>query len=419
MLKKILIIFLFLSLILVNGYMTISYATAVKVTDENLKSSLQKFVSSSDNDKNYNITVENKQIKITSDDGNYTINYDLTNKTTFTYEADITQGMSYKDFQEKTNGSSSTMIGYIAVADIQGVGYEDSLSYFAMCLLASAFSGMSSANTNNSFVIVDDTNMSEGVTIEKDPNDTKTIYASEFGDHVMEYVNSLYSEKQIFKDTDGLNTFEMSTERKDVTATSCKLVTTLTVDADAEFSKMIGYGNQLTDSMMNKNITEENVDYLIKLKVGQKCKIQSTEEITGYETSGSSCIEFSEDRTLITATAVGKTNGYIYVGNNETKKSIYVIVEENTGNQTLDTITININTISDTNNTDKPNVTPIKTETLNNNKQTTTTIQDTTTKKATLPQTGTNEVYIISAIGLVVIICIVLGIKNKKYKDVK
>lgn len=418
MLKKFLIIFLIVSLILVNGYMTISYATAVKVTDENLKSSLQKFVSSSDNDKNYKITVENKQIKITSDDGNYTINYDLTNKPTFTYEANIAQGMSYKNFQEKTNGSSSTMIGYIAVADIQGVGYEDSLSYFAMCLLASAFSGMSSANTNNSFVIVDDTNMSEGVTIEKDPNDTKTIYASEFGNRVMEYVNSLYAEKQTFKDTDGLNTFEMSTERKDVTTTSCKLVTTLTVDTDADFSKMIGYGNQLTDSMMNKNITEENADYLIKLKVGQKCKIESNESVTGHEISGSSCIEFDENHTTITATGIGKANGYIYIGNNNTKKSIYVIVEENVGNKTLEPISIKINTISETINTETPKETNVKTDTTNNNKQTTTK-DDSTVKATTLPQTGSNDIIIVGVIALLGILCLAFWIKVKRYKDIK
>ena len=288
MLKKILIIFLIVSLILVNGYMTISYATAVKVTDENLKSSLQKFVSSSDNDKNYKITVENKQIKITSDDGNYTINYDLTNKPTFTYEANIAQGMSYKDFQEKTNGSSSTMLGYVAVANIQGVEYEDSLAYFAMCLLAYAFSSMSSSNTSNSYVIFDDTELSEGVTIEKDPNDTKTIYASEFGNRVMEYVNAMYSEKQSFKDTDGLNTFEMTTEMKDKTSTSCKLVTTLTVDTDADFSQMKGYAEQMansfTDNSSNKTDSNSN-------------KATTTSQSSSSSSSGSSSSNSSNGST--------------------------------------------------------------------------------------------------------------------------
>lgn len=255
--KNIFIIFL-LSIFMIMSISSMTYAVSVKVTDENLKSALQKFVSSSDNDKNYKITVENNQIKITSDDGNYTLNYDLTNKPTFTYETEVKQGMSYKDFQEKTGGSSSTMLGYVAVANIQGVEYEDSVAYFAMCLLASAFSSMSSSNTNNSYIIYDDTELSEGVTIEKDPNDTKTIYASEFGNHVMEYVNSMYAEKQSFKDTDGLNTFEMATERKDVTSTSCKLVTTLTVDIDADFSQMKGYAEQMANSFNGNNNDNNN-----------------------------------------------------------------------------------------------------------------------------------------------------------------
>ena len=256
-LKKSLIMLILFIFTIASMY-SMSYAASVKVTDENLKSTLQKFVSSSDNDKNYKITVENNQIKMTSDEGNYTIDYDLTNKPTFTYTAEVQQGMSYKDFQEKTGGSSSTMLGYVAVANIQGVEYEDSLAYFAMCLLASAFSSMSSSNTSNSYVIFDDTELSEGVTIEKDPNDTKTIYASEFGNRVMEYVNAMYSEKQSFKDTDGLNTFEMTTEMKDKTSTSCKLVTTLTVDTDADFSQMKGYAEQMANSFTGNNDNNNN-----------------------------------------------------------------------------------------------------------------------------------------------------------------
>ena len=427
MIKKVLIVFLVLSFILVNGYMTISYAASVKVTDENLKSTLQEFVSSKDNNKNYKIIVENNQIKIKSDDGNYNINYDLTNKPTFMYEADIAQGMSYEDFQEKTQGSSSTIIAYSTVAKIQGVEYEDALLYFTMYLLASAFSSTSSVDMSNSFVIVNDTDVSEGVTIEKDSSDTKTIYASEFGNHVMEYVNSLYTEKQILKDTDGLNTFEITTERKDVTDTSCKIVTTLTVDTSADFSKMIGYANQLAESMMDKNITEENADYVIKLKVGQKCKIESNESVERYEILGSSCIEFDENRTNITATEVGKANGYIYVGNNNTKKSIYVIVEENVGNKALDSISIKLDETGEETPVETPVKTPeetpaeasteIPTEKTNNDKQTT--IEgDNTIKEGILPQTGSTDIIIVSTIALLGMLCLTFWIEWEKYKEI-
>ena len=254
-LKKICIMFIFF-IFTIFSIFSKSYATSVKVTDENLKSSLQNFASSDDNDQKYNITVENGQIKIALDKANYTLNYDLTNKPTFTYETEITQGMSYNDFKVKTDGSSSTMIAYAAVANIQGVEYEDSLAYFAMSLLEKAFSDTSSNNLSNAYVIVDDTQ--DGVTLEKDPNDTKTIYVSEFENKVMEYVNSMYAEKQTIKDTDGFNTYEMTTERKDVTDTSCKLVTTLSVDTDADFSKIKGYAEQLGNSSTDKDNDETN-----------------------------------------------------------------------------------------------------------------------------------------------------------------
>ena len=256
-LKNLFIVFIFFIFIIYNTC-AICYGASVKVTDENLKASLQKFISSDENNQNIQVTVENNQIKITSNDGNYIMNYDLTNKPTFIYEAEIKQGMSYKEFQEKTNTSMITMLGYMAVANIQGVNFEDSLAYFSMCLLSSAFSGESLNNMSNSYMIIDDTITSDGVTIERNNNDTKTIYASEFGNRVMEYVNAMYAEKQTFKDTEGINSFEMTIERKDVTNTSCKLVSTLTIDTDADFSKINGYVEQIGNSFSNFENNNEN-----------------------------------------------------------------------------------------------------------------------------------------------------------------
>lgn len=410
MLKKFLIsLFVFI----ISLYTTICYATSVPVTDEKLNNSLQKFVSSDSNYENYKISVANKIITITSSDGNYTLNYDLTNNPTFSYEVDIKQGMSYADFKEQTDNLMLPMIGYIAVANIQGVEIEDASTYFFMSYLSNALNG--SWSTENSYVIVDDTNMSDGVTIDKDESDSKTIYASEFGERVMEYVNATYKDKQTIKDSsDGINSYELTTERKDVAETSCKLVSSLSVNLDADFSKLNDYSNQVTESFLNKDITEENADYLIKLKVGQKCNIESNEKIVGYSLSGSSCVEFNvnEDKTVITATSVGKTNGYLYIGDGNTKKSIYIIVEENTSNQTLAPITIKINTTPTTpSNTDNP-----KTDTSDTEKSTITS-DDTTIQKTTLPKTGTSEtILVIGALSICIILAIVFGIK---YKDIK
>ena len=158
--------------------------------------------------------------------------------------------MSYNEFEEKTGGLIASAVGYGAVANIQGANIEDASSYILFHLLFTGLSkGISASSSKEGYyTIVDDTK--EGTTIVKDPNDEKTIYVSEFGNHVMEYVNSLYGEKQTFSDADELNTYEMTIERKDVTPTSCKLVSTLTVNTDADFSKVNGYAQQMTEQMV-------------------------------------------------------------------------------------------------------------------------------------------------------------------------
>lgn len=397
MLKKYVIILLVLSIALLNIY-TISYAVAVPVTEENLNTAFQEFISSESNNKNYNIKLENNVIKVTSDDGDFDIEYDLTNKPTFWITADIEQGMSYDEFKEKTGSLTNVMLAYIPVAKIQGVEYEDSFSYMATQLIQALFSGLSSTtneNTDDTYMIVDDdTEIEEGA---------KAIKESEFGLHVMEYVNSVYQDKSTFDDSDMYNTFEWITEKKDVTDTSCKLISTLTVNLDADFSQLIDYNETMSDAFLNSEITEENADYLIKLKVGQKCKIVSNEKIVGYETYGTACIEFEEENTEITGTEAGKTNGYLYIGEDNLKKSIYVIVEENSEDEIPEPITI---TIGETTTT-KP---------IDDKEPATTKEDDDTTAKTPLPNTGIAGTILIIAI--LIISSTIFAIKNKHYKEI-
>lgn len=320
------------------------YAATIPVTDENLIASFQKFVKSEANEENYKISVSNNVITVSVDNENYALNYDLTNKPTFSLEVPIEKGMSYDDFKKQTDNLILPMLGYIAVADIQGIKMEDASTYFLFSYLGSAFNG--SFSSENSYIIVDDLNASEGVTIEK-TEDSKTIYTSEFGDRIIEYVDSMYKEKQNISDASGINSFSFSVEKQDTTETSRKLISTLSVNIDADFSKINGYVDGLEDAFTNKDITKENADYTLALKVGQKCKIESIEKITGHELYNSGCIELSEDYTQITAIKSGVTNGYLYIGNNNEKKSIYIMVEENTDNSSLETITLKIDNVSD------------------------------------------------------------------------
>jgi len=261
------------------------------------------------------------------------------------------------------------------------------------------------SSDSSKYVIV-----SDETTIEDE--NTQVIYESEFGDHVMEYVNSIYSDKKSFSDNieqDDLNTFTWTTEQTDVTENSCNLVSTLTVNPDADFSKMNGYQDSIDP---NSGITEETADYVVKLKVGQECQIQSSEKITGYSFSGTNCAEFNDDYSVITAVKVGTKRGYIYLGDSDDKKSIYISVEENAAGETLDPIILKIENTSD-NNGDKSDTS--KNEASKNSEKTNN--QNNSSTKRILPKTGTNT-KIIFFIGSFILIAIIFRIKMQKYKKI-
>lgn len=250
MIKKILSLVLVFSMICTTLCLTVSYAS-VPVTEEKLKESFSKFVNSSSNENNYKISVNNKAISISSNTGIVSmITYDLTNNPTFSYTTDIRQGMSYDEFKEKTDNLSAPMLGYMAIANIQGVDYKDSMLYFSMQLLANTLSNASSLEF---YSIIDDRNLSEGVTIIKDHNDTETIYASEFGNRAIEYTKKVYGTPYRFNDAEGqgLNSFEWMQELRDVTDTSCKIVSTVTVNLNADFSQLIGASEGFIEAFAN------------------------------------------------------------------------------------------------------------------------------------------------------------------------
>lgn len=399
---------LIIGIIVLNVLLINSYATSV--TKQNLNEALQKFVSSDANENNYKITVSDNDITIVVEGKSYTLKYDLTEKPKFTLEIPVMQGMSYDDFKEKTNNLILPMVGYIAVANIQGIEIEDASTYFLMTFMENIFNG--STTNEDTYVIVDDRNRSEG-------SDTKTIYASEFGKRVMEYVNATYKEKQILKDaSNGIDSYEWEVERKDVTDTSCKLVSSLSVNLNADFQQINGYKEKFNESLLNKQITKENADYAINLKVGQKCRIETTEKITGHALSGTgyeykkindTCVE-------ITGQNVGKANGYIGIGE-ANSKSIFITVEENTANVPLDTIVLKIDTTSGTdklgaNNEQKEE--KIKASSTNKSNKSTGGI----TSKTSLPKAGISRIILIG-MWLCIGGIIIFRIKLKKYKDIK
>ena len=211
--KKIRKITLFILIILLmNSLLSSCYATSVTVTKEKLNASMQKFAASSINENNYKITVSDSTIKISGSSKSYSLNYSLAGKPKFTFEVPIEQGMSYAEFKDQTDYLMLPLIGYIAVADIQGVQLNDITSYLMKSYLRSSLLALFSGS--NSYVIIDDINVSDGVTIEKDRSNPKNIYASEFGNRVMEYVNDTYKNKQTMNDAyeGGISSYELIIE---------------------------------------------------------------------------------------------------------------------------------------------------------------------------------------------------------------
>lgn len=418
MLKIKKIVLLIISILLFNIFFISCYATAVDVTKENLDKTLQEFLSSIKDSGETDfeaIDVSDDIITIKYAGDSYTINYDLTEKPKFTIEVPIKQGMSYEDFKKQMANAFLPMSGYMAIANIQGVDFEVAEEYFVMSVLSKVLGG--SSNGEDSYVIVDDTN----VTVDKSKGDSKTIYVSEFGEKVMEYVNDMFKDKQTITDVESsINSFELTIEKEDINETSCKLVSSLSVNIDADFSKIKEYVDQFAESFLNRDITKDNADYPITLKVGQKCRFETNGQITGYEILGSGCEgnRINENCIEIVGKRVGKTNGYIEIG--ETKKTFYITVEENTEGKALDDITIKINTATENKNSSGQNQGQTQNSPSQQNKsqQNNGVSKDKTTAKGTLPKTGaSNVIHIVMIIGFVLLA--ISGIKFKKYKDIK
>lgn len=121
-------------------------------------------------------------------------------------------------------------------------------------------------------------------------------------------------------------------------------------------------------------------------------------------------VDFNENHTEITATQAGRITGNFYLGDSgEIKKTFYIIVEENVGNAPLETIILKLDNDIVINNPSTPSSTtpkPIQTP------------KNTQISTEKLPQTGTTST-LITIIGIVIIISIILGLKLKKYKDIK
>ena len=252
--KNISIIFLIFLLCLSN-FFVISLASSVEVTKENLEQAFDDLMASNVLESAPDITFSDEYITISSEGESYQLNYDISGSPTFSIELPVQQGMSYEEFNKVSSNIILPLFGYLAVADIQGVEYVDSSAYFVIAFLDSALSNMSSGNSK--YIIVDD--LDPDLDVVPEPSEgQEIIYTSEFGDHVMEYVNSMFEGTTTIDDSNLYDTFELSIDQQDFTDTSCTIVSTLTVNLDADFSKLVGFADQNNPSDGEDPSDDEN-----------------------------------------------------------------------------------------------------------------------------------------------------------------
>lgn len=236
--KNVLII-LSIFVLMITGIVSNSYAKTVEVTNENLKKAFEKFIASNKTEEEYDITVSDKSITVTVLGKEYTINYTLKETPTFSFDISIKKGMTYEEFKTQVENAVLPILGYVTVANVQGIEFDDSKSYFTSSLMRGVLTGAIPLSTLESYTIVDDLN---GKEVEK-TDDPKVIYTSEFGDKVMELVNNVFQKDISVTDSQVANTYTWSVKKQDATADSCKIVSTLSVNTNGDFSMLEGYAD--------------------------------------------------------------------------------------------------------------------------------------------------------------------------------
>ena len=188
---------------------------------------------------------------------------------------------------------------------------------------------------------------------------------------------------------------------------------TLTINTQMDFSLM---KEKIKDTSVL--ITKENADYNISLKVGETYTFNFEEKCSGFGFSGASCVEFSEDKTTVTAKEVGICRGMLYFGNSG---YTYTDQDGNTevveGNRTQKTIYIEVTESANQPGEIEEELEETKKE-KEEEKNTNNKKHDITNTKE-IPQTGAKENIIIMILTICIIInMIIITIKLKKYNKV-
>jgi len=343
-----------------NTTNTNTNSTPLLITEENLQNSLNELVKElAKNTSEHNSTLSivndmkidsaNKRILVTTQDGNnYNLYYDLTDKPTFYREVLIEEGMSYDEYDKAINNIGIFQLyAYMASIMTTGISSNDVSAYLGKIILTTLFSSIPNINNNS------------------------LTAAPNFEDGVITYFDAQFPKNiQIITDKEFLDTLTITYKKENLTETSRKLKYTITINPEADFSKIDGYAKELENKTVG-DITKDNADYSIELAVGETYTF-THEKNAGYTISGNNYIEIDviDNKYTITGLKPGIVRGYLYeVKNingvidhaNRIEKTLYITEKEKKSNQNTNNNN-NTSTSKPTvnNNTIKPQVNNIK-----------------------------------------------------------
>ena len=213
---KIIIILIIILFILYSN----CYAAIAQVTKESLSQELQNVISNDELDLGISqLNVGDNTISLTYDNQELEMQYDLSNEPTFSFSFDVQQGMTPMEYAIQNQNAGIVVVPYISIASLNNVIPKEAFLYYAMTLLESA----------------------GGINIDSSIN-------SQIDNNIIEYLKSSYGEPQIYNDSQYGNTYELTTELQDVTDTSCRVVGTIRINPNGDFSKVHEYAEMIKDS---------------------------------------------------------------------------------------------------------------------------------------------------------------------------
>ena len=125
------LVVLFIIILLIFNISRFSYAKVEGITQDSLKQKIENYEKSELNRNNYKFEVTEDTIKLTTEEDEFEIKYNLNGEPTFTTEVSFSSGYSFDKYQKESVAYLYPLFGYMAIANINGISDNNSLFYAA------------------------------------------------------------------------------------------------------------------------------------------------------------------------------------------------------------------------------------------------------------------------------------------------